>query len=84
MTNFLDTEDSEGTPIEIPPLAEEHLRGVTMAFLERLRDAQARAGCNDLFPDEFSKEICKQFKYDFILVEAWMNALLKMFREREI
>ena len=46
-------------------------QAVTRAFVKRLREAMGRAGCNDVFPDEFSESVSGRFRSDLELLEAW-------------
>ncbi|MBW2968546.1 hypothetical protein KY314_00300 [Candidatus Woesearchaeota archaeon] len=50
---------------------------VTEAFLERLEDAMAIAGCNDLSKNEFPKSIYEEYSTDSELFNDWKELLLE-------
>jgi len=59
----------------VPGLSPEEFEAVTAAFVVRLNDAMAHAGCNDLFPSEFPESVCGRFDSDRGVLAAWKIAL---------
>ena len=56
-------------------LSREEFKEVTKAFYRRLDNMMSNAGCNDVCNDEFPKSVCEKFKYDFELLEVWLEKL---------
>ncbi len=52
-------------------LTAEEYEAVTDAWVERLRRAMGTAGCNDVMRDEFPESVCKRFRFDMDVLEAW-------------
>ena len=55
----------------VSDLTPEEYEAVTAAWVERLYNAMASAGCNDVFEDEFPKSVCARFRSDYDVLEAW-------------
>jgi hypothetical protein len=45
------------------------------AFIERLSSEMNRAGCNDVFLEEFPQSVCDRFDTDFGVLAAFAAAL---------
>ena len=61
-----------GEPLEQHEhLTPEEFAAVTETWIDRLRSAMGRAGCNDVFPDEFPDSVVGRFHSDLAVLEAW-------------
>jgi hypothetical protein len=60
---------------EVESLTPEEFDLVSKAFIERLGNSMAHAGCNDLFETEFPRTVCERFGTDFAVLAAWEQRL---------